>query len=74
MLAGRSAASVEVIGVGPIMYRPGAATSGFANPSSVYPYDDQGAAVSSLVETEPLTSSAPTVNTNGSLPGAPMVP
>ena len=44
--------------------------SGFAKPSSVYPYADHGAATSSFVDTDLPVSLAPTVITNGSLPGA----
>src|SRR5438309_6001844 len=51
------------------MYRPGAETSGLANPSAVYPYDDHGGLKSSARETVSLISTAPTVMTNGSLPG-----
>ena len=57
-------------GTGPSMYRPGAPRSGFANPSTVYPKADHGAARSSFEDTEPETSFAPTVMMKGSFPGA----
>src|SRR4026208_1851978 len=43
--------------------------SGFMKPSSVRPYADHGAVVSSSRESVPFRSAAPTVITNGSLPG-----
>ena len=43
--------------------------SGFWKPSIVYPYADQYGSVSSYGSAEPCWSSAPTVITNGSLPG-----
>ena len=67
--AGRSAASVESAGTGPIMNRPGAESSGFAKPSGVYPQADQGAIVAFVTVGEPPMSAAPTVITNGSSPG-----
>src|SRR4029453_405746 len=52
------------------MYRPGAATSGFAKPSSVWPQADHGAGLSSYRSVVPPRSIAPTAITNGSFPGA----
>src|SRR5918999_5363591 len=70
MRSGTVLAIVPSIGVGAIMYRPGAETSGFAKPSIVLPRADQAGTVSSLGSEVPFWSSAPTVMTNGSLPGA----
>ena len=52
------------------MYRPGAQISGFKKPSGVRPYADHGARASSLGLEVPPMSTAPTVITNGLLPGA----
>ena len=52
------------------MYRPGAQISGFQKPSGVRPYADHGARAASLGFYVPPMSTAPTVITNGSLPGA----
>ena len=68
--SGCCVASVDEAGTGPSMYRPGAPRSGFANPSTVYPKADHGAARSSFEDTEPETSFAPTVMMKGSFPGA----
>src|SRR6266849_7685144 len=52
------------------IFRPGAATSGFARPSTaVGPRDDHDARASPTVVAVPLSSIAPTVITYGSLPG-----
>ena len=45
--SGIARASVDLGGTPATRYRPGAPISGFANPSGVCPYADQGAAVSS---------------------------
>jgi hypothetical protein len=52
------------------MCEPGATTSGFANPSWVVPRLDQLSSASSSVFFVPMSSTAPTVITNGSFPGA----
>src|SRR5919201_1839764 len=52
------------------MYRPGAATSGFEKPSIVVPKADQYGTSSSVGSDVMCWSVAPTVITNGSLPGA----
>ena len=70
MRAGAAAGSVAASGTGATIQRPGAEMSGFRKPSPVWPYADQGAATSSAVPSVPFVSSAPTVMTNGSLPGA----
>ena len=44
-LSGWSGSSVALGETGPIRYRPGAESSGFANPSGVEPHADQGASV-----------------------------
>ena len=49
---------------------PGASTSGFVKPSCVTPRLDHDATTSSSSIDVPLSSSAPAVITNGSLPGA----
>jgi hypothetical protein len=73
-LPGRSETSVASCGTGPIMYRPGAETSGFAKPSMVEPHADHGAIVALFGSADLLTSAAPTVMTNGSSPGLWMTP
>src|SRR5438477_8582430 len=52
------------------MYLPGAERSGLEKPSIVLPCADQLGTVSSLGSEVPFWSSAPTVITNGSFPGA----
>src|SRR5215213_9239237 len=52
------------------MWAPGATTSGLAKPSCVRPRLDQLASASSPICFVPLSSTAPTVITYGSLPGA----
>ena len=52
------------------MWAPGAAMSGFANPSWVVPSVDQSAGASSQRSNVPPSSTAPTEIANGSLPGA----
>ena len=66
----RSSASVEALGIGPVIARPGALSSGFAKPSYVYPQADHGATLVCSVFVELCRSSAPTVTTNGSFAGA----
>src|SRR2546423_3923915 len=63
-------AIVPSIGAVEIMYRPGAERSGFEKPSIDLPCADQLGIVSSLGSEVPFWSVAPTVITNGSLPGA----
>src|SRR5919108_1926423 len=70
MRSGTVFAIVLSIGAGAVMYRPGAERSGLVKPSIVFPYADQLGSVSSLGSDVPFWSSAPTVITNGSLPGA----
>ena len=65
---------MDVIGIGPTIIRPGAQISGFQNPSCVRPYADHGARSSSVVLAVPPMSTAPTVITNGLLPGANSTP
>ncbi len=72
--SGNVVASRELSGTGPLSTRPGAASSGFRNPSWVGPQADQGAAKSSLDVAVPLVSAAPTVITNGSFAGAKPTP
>src|SRR5881397_483907 len=54
--------------------RPGASRSGLANPSTVGPLEENVASLSSLLLTVVRSLLDPTVTTNGSLPGARMVP
>ena len=59
-----SGASVET------MWAPGAPMSGFSKPSCVAPTLDHSVGASSPRHAVPLSSIAPTVSANGSLPGA----
>src|SRR5579862_7188126 len=70
MRSGTVVAIVDPIGTGITMYRPGAEMSGFEKPSAVKPYADHQGTVSSDGSAVWFWSSAPTVITNGSLPGA----
>jgi len=57
------------------MCRPGATRSGFASPSYVVgPHDDHDGVESSAIVLVPLSSTAPTVITNGSSPGTAIEP
>src|SRR2546423_184066 len=52
------------------MWRPGASSSGLANPSEVVPADDHVATWSSAVAAGSFGASAPTVSAKGSFAGA----
>ena len=69
-MRGKSASA----GTGATIIRPGADSSGFVKPSAVRPYADHGARKSSDGSSVPFWSTAPTVMTNGSLPGAYVTP
>ena len=68
--AGACWPSVVVGGSAPTMWRPGASSSGLANPSCVRPLEEKLALRSSAVARVSALSVAPTVIANGSLPGA----